>query len=423
MSYSEQMLQDLDDQDLTAAQRDFDLALVEDDDATLFSLAEELQALGFDQEAAQIARQLLAHDPGADEAKLILAEVAIDDDQTDQALDWLNQIKPDSPVYPESLVTAADLYQTMNLLEVSEQKLLAAQRLLPDEPALDFGLAELYANMGRYQEAAHYDQRLLAAGHDYWAQVSIKQRLAEALSGSGEYEAAVALLEELTKNLATDEQLFQLGVLYHNLHQEEQAIKVLTRLQQQNADYSALYEPLVASQRALGHEAEALQTAQVGLGYDAFNLNLARLGAEAAIQLQQPQTAQELLEAGLRVDPDAQPLRLLLATIMAQKGDDQAVIELLAPIATADQADPQVNWQLAVAYDRLDQVPEAKAAFFAAYPNLKTNPDFMRQFIAFLQAEAQTSELILALKQYLTLAPDDPDYSELLFDLEHDRER
>ncbi|WP_261807455.1 tetratricopeptide repeat protein [Lapidilactobacillus luobeiensis] len=420
MSFSEQMLQDLDEQDLTAAQRDFAQALVQDDDETLFSLAEELQALGFDQEAAQIARQLIKKYPDADEARLILAEVAIDDDQTDQALTWLNQISPDSPVYPQSLVTAADLYQTLNLLEVSEQKLLTAKRLLPDEPALDFGLGELSASMGRYQEATSYYQQLLAAGHDYWAQVSIKQRLAEALSGSGEYEQALAILEELTKNLATDDQLFQLGVLYHNLHQEEQAVATLTRLQQQNADYSALYEPLVASEQALDQLEAALQTAQVGLGYDEFNLNLYRLGAEAALALGKTTVAQQLLEQGLRVDPDAQALRLLLATVKGQQGDDQAVVELLEPIATAEQADPQVNWQLAVAYDHLDQVPAAKDAFFAAYPNLKTNPDFMRQFIALLQAEAQIPALRQALKQYLSLVPDDADYTALLLELEND---
>src|SRR5699024_8891807 len=178
-----------------------------------------------------------------------------------------------------SLLTAADLYQSLNLPEVSEQKLLTAKALLPDEPVVDFALGELYLSLGRYQEALPYYQSLTEAGVDYFAQVSIQQRLAQCLSGLGQYEEAIAIDEKLTENLATDDQLFELGVLYQQVNDDEKAIKILTRLQQQNADYSSLYRPLVQSQSTLGRYDQALQTAEVGLGYDEFNLDLYRLGA------------------------------------------------------------------------------------------------------------------------------------------------
>lgn len=422
MSYSEKMLAALDEQNLQKADQLFKQALANDDPETLFNLAEELQALGFSAQSGQIAQQLLRQDPDADEARLMLAELAINDDQTDQALNWLSQIKPESPVYPQSLLTAADLYQTLNLLEVSEQKLLQAKVLLPDEPVVDFALGELYLTMGRYQEALAAYQRLADQKIDYLAQVSINQRRAEALAGLGEYEEAVELLTPLTESLATDDQLFQLGVLQHNLHRESAAIKTLTRLQQQNSDYSGLYEPLVASELANEQPEQALQSAQVGLGYDEFNLNLYRLGAEAALKTGATKKASDLLEKGLAIDNDAESLRALLGTIVLREGHYQRVVDLLAPLATADQADPQVAWELAVAYDHLDQVEAANSAYFQAYAELKDNPDFMRQFINFLQEEGQTAPLKLALQQYLRLVPDDPEYTQLLLDLESDQD-
>lgn len=420
MSYSEEMLAALDDQDLVEAKKKFASALRYDDDETLFSLAEELQALGFSQQTRRIADKLLAKYPDADDVRLILAELDISDGQTDQALLRLDQISEESAVYPQSLLSAADLYQSINLPEVSERKLLEAKVLLPDEPVVDFALGELYLNQGRYQEALSYYQSLTTQGVDFLAQVSIQQRTAEALSGLGDYEEAIAIDEKLTESIATDEQLFELGVLYQQTHQDDKAIQTLTRLQQQNSDYSALYRPLVQSQSELGRYQQALQTAQVGLGYDEFNLDIYRLGAQAALKVGAKHQAEALLKKGLKLDPEAQSLRLMLAQHELETGQDQESVDLLAALTDQDEADPQVNWLLAQAYDHLDQPDLAKHNYFAAYPNLKDNSQFMRQMAIFLQSQAMIPELKLALKQYLKLVPDDADFEALLLDLEAD---
>ena len=59
-----------------------------------------------------------------------------------RALSYLAQVKPDSPAYLESLLVAADLYQTEEEFEVTEQKLQEAYRIAPDEPAVEFALGE-----------------------------------------------------------------------------------------------------------------------------------------------------------------------------------------------------------------------------------------------------------------------------------------
>ncbi|MGK4178726.1 tetratricopeptide repeat protein [Lapidilactobacillus dextrinicus] len=420
MTYSEEMLQALEDQDLDEAKKKFASALRHDDDDTLFSLAEELQAIGFNNQARRIAEKLLQKYPDADDVRLILAELAISDDQTDEALLQLDHISQSSEVYPQSLLTAADLYQSLNLPEVSEQKLLTAKALLLDEPVVDFALGELYLSLGRYQEALLYYQSLTEAGVDYFAQVSIQQRLAQCLSGLGQYEEAIAIDEKLTENLATDDQLFELGVLYQQVNDDEKAIKILTRLQQQNADYSSLYRPLVQSQSTLGRYDQALQTAQVGLGYDEFNLDLYRLGAEAAAKVGAKHQVEDLLKKGLKIDPEAQSLRLMLGEYYLRAGRAQDSVALLAAVADQeDEADPQINWELAQAYDQLDEVDQARENYFIAYPNLKDNPQFMKQFALFLQSQAAKDELKMAVQQYLKLVPDDDEFQALLLDLEN----
>ncbi len=77
MTYSEQMLDQLEAGKLKEAQNSFKLALINDDDDMLFSLAEELYALGFLQQARTIYLKLLDRYPDEDELKTNLATIAM----------------------------------------------------------------------------------------------------------------------------------------------------------------------------------------------------------------------------------------------------------------------------------------------------------------------------------------------------------
>ncbi|MEL1196033.1 hypothetical protein AADX85_13255, partial [Staphylococcus epidermidis] len=66
MTNSEQMLTALEDNNLEQAQTYFQQALVADEPDTLYSLAEELYAMGFLEQATTIYQQLLAQFPEED---------------------------------------------------------------------------------------------------------------------------------------------------------------------------------------------------------------------------------------------------------------------------------------------------------------------------------------------------------------------
>ena len=121
MSYSEKMLAALSNGQIDTAKKHFAWALRKDDDQTLYSLAEELYGLGFLKQAERTYKKLLAKYPDEDDLRTSLADIAIDEDDTDLALDYLQQVKPDSPAYVQALLVEADLYQTQELFEVSEQ--------------------------------------------------------------------------------------------------------------------------------------------------------------------------------------------------------------------------------------------------------------------------------------------------------------
>lgn len=108
-SYSEKMLAALKDEDLGEANLLFEEALKNDEPEILASLAEELQALGFLEEAKRILEKLLKDFPEEDVFYLSLAEIAIENDDIDGAFEYLEKIEPESDNYLESLLVTLSL--------------------------------------------------------------------------------------------------------------------------------------------------------------------------------------------------------------------------------------------------------------------------------------------------------------------------
>ena len=109
MSNSEKALEALQNNDLDEYQKNLKNALDQDNDDMLFSLAEELYSLGFSDDALKIYRQLLKKYPDEDEIRTYIADILIAKDDTDGALEVLNEIKPDSSYYINALLVEADL--------------------------------------------------------------------------------------------------------------------------------------------------------------------------------------------------------------------------------------------------------------------------------------------------------------------------
>ena len=224
MSYSEKMVQALQAENLAEAQLMFEEALKKDDENTLADLGETLLSLGFLEEAKQIFQQLLEQFPDADGLNIPLAEIAIENNEIDDAFIYLEKIPETSDSYVQSLLVTADLYQVLGIPEVSEAK-LKATNLMPEEPLIQFALGELYFTNGQFVEAITRYQSIVESGTAQISAISLNERLGSSYSMLGDFEEAVPYLEAAVKEEQTDDRLFQLAFTYLQLHENQKPLR------------------------------------------------------------------------------------------------------------------------------------------------------------------------------------------------------
>lgn len=418
MTYSEQMLDQLEKGELTAAKRTFRQALANDSDDMLFSLAEELYGLGFLRQARRVYLTLLDRYPDEDELRTNLAMIAIDEGHNDEALSYLAQVQPDSPAYLESLLVAADLYQTEEEFEITEQKLREAEQLAPDEPAVQFALAEFYFLVGRFDDAIDYYFRLIKNGYTDFAKVDIAGRLGMCYAQSGQFKQALGYLKQVKPDYRTSDIRFQTGLTQLHLGQLDDAIKTLTDLIGDDDQYASAYPALAQVYSRQRNYPQALRAIQEGLAVDQYNEQLYAQAAEIVSHLGNHQLMAKYLKRAHELDPDNLTIILQYSNFLLHQHDDAANIKLLTPLIKNDEVDPQVYWNLARSYQRIEQLDLASKYFRAAAPSYQDDPTFLKEKIDFDREVGDTGDLVSELHRYLTLVPTDAAMQDLLDEYE-----
>ena len=418
MTYSEKMLDHLQDGQLAAARGTFRQALANDDDEMLFSLGEELYGMGFLSEARRVYLTLLQRYPDEDELRTNLATIAIDEGHNDEALSYLAQVQPDSPAYLESLLVAADLYQTEEEFEITEQKLREAYQLASDEPAVEFACGEFYFLVGRFDEAIRYYFDLIKHGYTDFAKVDIAGRLGMCYAQSGQFKQALGYLQQVKPAYRTSDIRFQTGLTELHLGQVDPAIKTLQELIKDDAQYASAYPALAQALVKQNKYQQALQVVQEGLGVDQYNEHLYAQAAEIVSHLGNAKLMRKYLTKAHELDPDNLTITLQFSNFLLHQHDDQENVDLLSPLVDEDEVDPQIDWNLARSYQRLEQFDQAGKYFQAAAPTYQDNQLFLKELIGFYQETGQREQLLAALHSYLTLEPADTEMQELLDEYE-----
>ncbi|MQB75987.1 tetratricopeptide repeat protein [Limosilactobacillus reuteri] len=413
MTYSEQMLDQLEAGKLKEAQNSFKLALINDDDNMLFSLAEELYALGFLQQARTIYLKLLDCYPDEDELKTNLATIAIDEGHNDEALSYLAQIKPDSPAYVQSLLVAADLYQTEEEFEVTEEKLKEAYALAPDEPAVEFALGEFYFMVGQYSEAIQYYFQLIKNGYTDFAKVDIAGRLGICYAQSGQFKKALGYFNQVKTEYQTSDIRFQKGLTRLQLGDTEKAIKTLEDLINDDNQYASAYPELAKAYEKENKYQQALRVVQEGLSVDQYNEYLYSLAAEITSYLGDQKLMKKYLVKAHELAPENMTITLQYSNFLLHQHDDEANIKLLSPLVKEDETDPQLYWNLARSYQRTDQLELAGKYYEAALPAYSENPTFLKELINYYRETGETDKLMDELERYLRLVPTDTEMQDL----------
>ncbi|MFW8051820.1 tetratricopeptide repeat protein [Vagococcus fluvialis] len=412
MSNSKEMLQALSNGDLVAAQVAFEKARKEDLPEERFQLADNLFQLGFMEEAQTLYEGLFEEFPEEETLKISLAEIAIENDDLDKAFNYLESIEESSPLYAQSLITQADIYQVLNIPEVSESKLKQAKKHLPHEPLLDLSLAELYFSSEDYNRAIDTYKELLIVFNGKEAPISLNERIGVAYSRIGQFEEAVTYLEKAIEEEETVERLFQLALTFYQLEENERGIDLLNQVRLMDAEFNQVYYPLAQILHDEGRHEEAIEVIEEGIMQNPYETSLYHLGSETAYHLGDKDQAKSYLEEVISLEIDADLSKIRLSELLLKEESYDEVVELMESLETKEQ--PLAEWMIAQAYNGLEEFDKASASYEKVKDILVDEPDFVKDYGLFLREEGQIDDANQWLARYLTLVPGDIEVASLI---------
>ncbi|WP_208560104.1 tetratricopeptide repeat protein [Marinilactibacillus kalidii] len=421
MSYSQKMIDALQNEQLKEANQYLEQAIQNDKIDDLYQLADSLYQLGFLEETKRVLHHLLDQS-NDDEIKVNLAEIAIEEGNELEAIEWLQAVDKNSEVYPQALLVSADYYQVLDLPEVSEQKLLEAQQILPNEPVILFALAELHFTMGKYAQAIREYEQLLTDGEDTVAGIHLVTRLGSAYSALGDWENAIGYLEEAVEVDDQIDTLFQLGFTYFQIKEFQRSNESFNKVKEMDHSYTSVYPYLAKGLEEENQIEKAAEVVNEGLLQDKTNYQLYLIGAEIEIKRNDSEKAEAYYKAAMALDPENESISLQYTNFLNHQERYEETVEWIQKALTELDADPQFYWNLATAQDALEEFEAASRAFEKAYPYFDTNATFMKQYFFFLREEGKMTESRNIGRQYLELESNDLEIQEILNNEQSDLE-
>ncbi|MDI6666205.1 tetratricopeptide repeat protein [Leuconostoc falkenbergense] len=418
-NYAEKMLDALSSGQLDTAQKLFAQSLRHDSDEMIYSLAEELYALGFLNQSRRAYKKLLDKFPDEDDIRTALADIAIEDGQIDEAQDYLAQIKPSSPSYIQALLVKADIYQTEGLNESAELSLLQAEKIAPDEIIIQFALAEFYFANQSYHQAVPRYRSLLLKGEREISRVDLVARIGVAYAQIGNYENAVGYLEQIKPEQMTLDTQFQLGVLYQENGRENEAIKLFNNILEADPKYTSIY-PLLG--QAYEHQQDfdnAYRTYQAGIAQDETNTLLYRLAGLAADKQGDLAAAQSYYQKALALDENDVMTIIAYSELLLSQHLYEDDVQLIEKYIAEDVVDPQFYWDLARSYQALGQDDKANKYWQQASPLYNDDVAFLHDLVDWYHEQGMREQELATMKQYLKIAPDDDDMQMRLESVEY----
>lgn len=409
MLNSEKMLAAIHNQDLVHAKKYLKRALREDDAETLLSLAEYLQSIGFYPQAKEIYLQL---QPDFPEVNINLAQIASEDGQTDEAFMYLDAIASESPDYLAALLVKADLYDAEGLTDVAREKMLEASRISQD-PLVIFGLAEIEMNLELFQDAIKHYAQLDNREILEETGISTYERIGRAYAGLGKFEAAIEFFEKAIEIEFDDQTVFETAVLLYDQEEYQRANLYFKQLDTINPDFAG-YEYVYALSLHAEHKTEdALRLLQQGLAKNAFDSRLLLLASQLSYELHDKKAAENYLLKALDVAEDDEEILMRLSNLYLEEERFEEVVNL----DTEAIDNVLTKWNIAKAYQALDQDEKALELYEDLAADLAGNPEFLKDYIYILREFGYQEKVKSLADSYLQLVPDDSDVADFLAEL------
>ena len=405
MNNSQQMLQALEEQDLTKAEHYFVKALENDPSDLLYELATYLEGIGFYPQAKEIYLKIVENFP---EVNLNLAAIASEDGQIEEAFAYLEEIQADSDWYVSALALKADLYQLEGLTDVAREKLLEALTYSED-PLLILGLAELDSELENYQEAikgyAQLDNRTIYEQTG----ISTYQRIGFAYAQLGKFETAIEFLEKALELEYDDLTAFELASLYFDQEEYQKAVLYFKQIDTISPDFEG-YEYGYSQALHKEHQVqEALRIAKQGLEKNPFETRLLLVASQFSYELHDASGAENYLLTAKEDAEDTEEILLRLATIYLEQERYEDILDL----QSEEPENLLTKWMIARSYQEMDDLDTAYELYQELAGDLKDNPEFLEHYIYLLRELGYFEEAKVNAQAYLKLVPDDVQMQEL----------
>ena len=405
MNNSQQMLQALEEQDLTKAEHYFVKALENDSSELLYELATYLEGIGFYPQAKEIYLKIVEDFP---EVNLNLAAIASEDDQIEEAFAYLEEIQPDSDWYISALALKADLYQLEGLTDVAREKLLEALTYSED-PLLILGLAELDSELENYQEAIQGYAQLDNRSIYEQTGISTYQRIGFAYAQLGKFETATEFLEKALELEYDDLTAFELASLYFDQEEYQKATLYFKQLDTISPDFEG-YEYGYSQALHKEHQVqEALRIAKQGLEKNPFETRLLLAASQFSYELHDASGAENYLLTAKTDAEDTEEILLRLATIYLEQERYEDILDL----QSEEPENLLTKWMIARSYQEMDDLDTAYEHYQELAGDLKDNPEFLEHYIYLLRELGYFEEAKVNVQAYLKLVPDDVQMQEL----------
>ena len=405
MSKSEQMLAALQEQDLALADRYFEQALTTDSEEELLDLADYLESIGFFPQAKRIFEKLAPDYPAS---YISLAAIASDDGELEQAFAYLEEIQPDSDWYVAALLAKADLYQLEGLPDVAREKLAQAAELT-DEPLVTFGLAEIDLELGDFSQAIKEYAQLDNRSIFEQTGVSTYQRIGVCYASLGKFAAAIEFLEKAVELEYDDAAVYELATILADQEEYQKANLYFKQLDTLSPDFEGYEYGYALSLHAEHRTAEALTLAQQGLAKNPFETRLLLLASQLSYELHDEKAAENYLLQAQEDADDLEEIVLRLTTLYLEQERYEDILEF----AEQEVDNALTRWNLARAYQALENLEKAEELYNQLARELQDNPEFLEQYVYLLRELGRFEEAKRAAASYLRLVPDDASMQEL----------
>lgn len=390
-----------------------DVFLLDGNPDEQYELADLLTQYGFLQEALQVLEHLQYLFPEENQLKIDQAQLYLELDKEDDALEMLTMVEKSSEAYPQALLTLADYYQMIGLYEVAEQKINEAIALLPSEPLLLYAKGELLFETGRYLEAARLMEELVP--HQEALQgVNLSLKLAEVYSAGAAYEEAIPYYTEALEKEVAPDVLFHAAYASFQVQHYETAAKHLESLLEIDPDYFSGYMLLAETFAMLEKNEEALKTITDGIARDEFEKEYYLFAGKISLKLGRVIEAESFLREAIALDPEYMDAIFILSSLFSSEEKDHELIDLYETLKQEHFEWSSMYPFLAAAYERLELYEKAYEFYKLAYTEHKEDASFLQKYVYFLLEEGKRDEALEVISILQILQPENSEWFDML---------